>query len=96
LLTNRELRRILIGMHDYDRGLDLRTLEVVADVALDGLPAGCNLAYRLKPKTPGVWEMVLANPLTELAKGNLTVSVRDKHHNLARIERTFSVGQAKP
>ena len=89
--ANRKLTRILIGMHDYDSGLDLKTFEVVADVALDGLPAGNNLASRFKAKTPGVWEMVLATPLTELAKGKLTVSIRDKQGNLARIERTFSV-----
>ena len=34
----------------------------------------------------------LARRLTELPKGKLTVSVRDRQGNITRIERTLSVG----
>jgi hypothetical protein len=41
----------------------------------------------------GVWELALATPLTNLPKGKLTVSVKDRQGNTSRIERTFSVGK---
>ena len=91
--TNTELTRILVGMYDYDSGLDMSTFTVVADFAVDDIPAGSNLASRFKLKTQCVWEMKLARPLTALAKGKLTVSVRDKQGNLARIERRLSCGR---
>jgi hypothetical protein len=55
--------------------------------------AGENLAPRFKAKTPGVWELLLSRPLTELPKGKLIVSVQDRQGNITRIERTFSVGK---
>jgi hypothetical protein len=88
---NRELSRILIGMHDYSSGLDLKSFAVTADFALDGVPAGTNLAPRFRPVAQGVWELRLARPLSALERGRLTVSVRDHQGNLSRIERTFWV-----
>ena len=38
----------------------------------------------------------LAQPLKDLRRGKVTVSVKDKQGNVSRIERTFSVmGRAK-
>ena len=76
----------------YDTGLDVNSLQVVADFSLDGVAAGENLAAKLKPKSDGVWELAVGTPLAELAKGKLTVSVKDRQGNISRIERTFSVG----
>jgi hypothetical protein len=89
--ANAELPRILIGMHDYYSGLDLRTFAVTADFALDGEPAGTNLAPRFRPVAQGVWELRLSRPLVTLERGRLTVSVRDNQGNVSRIERTFTV-----
>jgi hypothetical protein len=89
---NAEVSRILVGMHDYDTGLDLDSFTVTADFALDGTPAGTNLAAQFRPKSQGVWELRLNRPVTELARGRLTVSVQDRQGNLTRVERTFSVG----
>jgi hypothetical protein len=88
---NPPLTRILVGMHDYYTGLDMGSFEVVADFVMDGVPAGQNLAPKFTGKTPGVWELTLSKPLTELPKGRLTVSVKDRQGNLTRIERTFAV-----
>ena len=63
---------------------------------LDGKAAGQNLASKFKEKSPGVWELALARPVTALAKGKLTVSVKDRQGNVTRIERTFSVAAARP
>lgn len=90
---NAELSRVLIGMHDYYTGLDMKSFSVSADFALDGLPAGEDLAARFKRKSPGVWEMVLDRPIRELEQGKLIVSVRDHEGNVNRLERTITVGR---
>ena len=89
--VNSPLTRILLGMHDYDTGLDMKSFRVEADFALDGVKAGENLAPRFKAKTPGVWELPLSRPLREVPKGKLIVSVQDRQGNITRIERIFSV-----
>jgi hypothetical protein len=92
--VNETLTRILVGMHDYATGLDLDSLQVTADFALAGVEPGQNLAKLFKANADGVWELALAAPLKELAKGKLTVSVKDKQGNTSKIERTFSVAPA--
>lgn len=49
------------------------------------------LPPKFKSKSPGVWELTLSKPLGALAKGKLTVSVKDRQGNTTRIERTFQV-----
>jgi hypothetical protein len=90
--VNREpVRRLLVGMHDYDTGLDMDSFSVVADFPVHGVAAGENLAARFKRVTQGVWELRLAKPITVLLSGSLTVSVKDRQGNTSRIERSFSV-----
>jgi hypothetical protein len=91
--ANESLSRIIVGVHDYNTGLDADSFRVVADFPVDDTEAGKDLAARFKPKAPGVWELALAKPITELPRGKLTVSVKDRQGNLSRIERTFSVGK---
>jgi hypothetical protein len=90
--ANESLPRLLIGMHDYDSGIDPASLRVVADFDIDGVKAGENLASKFTTTTPGVWEWKPKQPPTRLAAGKLTVSVRDRQGNQTQIERTFSVG----
>jgi hypothetical protein len=78
-------------MHDHETGLDLTSFRVVADFPLCGAAAGRDLAPRFKPRSPGVWELTLPEPLTRLPRGKLTVSVKDRQGNITRIERTFAV-----
>ena len=90
--ANAPLSRILVGMHDYDTGLDADSFRVVADFAIDGVKAGENLAAKFRAKEGGVWEMRWTRPLAALPRGRLEVSVMDRQGNTTRIERTFSVG----
>jgi hypothetical protein len=90
--TNAPLSRILIGMYDYGSGLDLASFEVLADFAVNGVPAGQNLAPRFKSIGFGIYELVLSAPL-RVERGKLSVSVRDKQGNVTRIDRTFSAGK---
>ena len=90
--ANDPVTRILVGMHDYNTGLDVESFSVTADFPLDGVVAGENLAKKFKALPDGRWELQLARPVTELPKGKLTVSVKDRQGNTTRVERTFSVG----
>lgn len=89
--VNPPLKRILIGMHDYDSGLDPKSFEVTADFSLNGRDAGVNLARDFQSTGDGVWELKVATPLASLANGRITVSVRDRQGNTSKIVRTFSV-----
>jgi hypothetical protein len=91
--ANAELSRILVGMHDYYTGLDLPSFTVTADFAVRGAATGENLAAKFRARAPGVWELRLTRPITELPRGKLIVSVKDRQGNVSRIERTFSVGR---
>jgi hypothetical protein len=91
--ANAPITRLLIGMHDYYTGLDFKTFSVVADFPIDGIPAGRNLAAEFEKKTQGVWELRLDTPITELPRGTVVVSVRDRQGNMARLERTFAVAK---
>ena len=78
-------------MHDYYSGLDMASFSVTADFEIDEAAAGEKLAGRFKQTADGVWQWKLSAPLASLGKGTLTVSVKDRQGNIARVERTFSV-----
>ena len=88
------LTRILVGMADAYTGLDTESFQVVADFAIDGVAAGQDLAAKFQPLPDNRWELKLGTPIASLAKGKLTVSVKDRQGNLSRIERAFSVADA--
>jgi hypothetical protein len=91
--ANESLTRLVVGMHDYFSGLDVDSFRVSADFAFDGTAAGEDLAGKFRLVSQGVWELKLSRPLTSLAKGKINVSVKDRQGNVARVERTFSVGK---
>jgi hypothetical protein len=89
--ANESLTRILVGMHDYDSGLDMQTFIVKTDFPVDGAAAGENLAPRFRSVNPGVWEYRLKTPVMNLPAGTVTVSVRDRQGNRTQIVRTLRV-----
>jgi hypothetical protein len=90
---NASLTRLVVGACDYYSGLDDKSLSIVADFAIDGIPAGRELASHFAPASDGVWQWKLAAPVPAMPKGMLRVSVKDKAGNVTRIERTFSIPQ---
>ena len=90
--ANAALDRILIGTHDYYTGLDLDSFVVTANFAVNGTPAGENLAAKFAKKTPGVWELRLEKPIRSLPRATLEVAIKDREGNVTRIDRVFSVG----
>lgn len=89
--ANSHFDRILIGMHDYNTGLDMDSVSLTADFPIAGQQPGSNLADRMQPSSPGVWELKLDKPITSLARGTIKVSVKDRQGNITSIERTFSI-----
>jgi hypothetical protein len=87
--ANAPLTRILVGMHDYYTGLDMKSFTATADFAIDGVMPGENLAPRFKTTSQGVWEYRLTTPIKTLDRGVLTISVRDHGGNVTRIVRTI-------
>lgn len=85
------LTRILVGMYDYYTGLDMDSFAVVADFPVDGVPAGENLSTKFKALPDNRWELTLARPITDLPRGKLSVSIKDRQGNVTRIERSFSI-----
>ena len=90
--VNESLTRLLVGMHDYDTGLDMASFTVTADFPIDDVPAGQNLAAKFKPKTPGVWELTLNKPVVQLPRGKLIVAVLPVR---LRERRAFAVNAAR-
>jgi hypothetical protein len=86
--------RFLVGMHDYDSGLDMDTFTFTADIGVDGNKAGTNLAPLFKKVSQGVWgydtDFWTSN---KIYTATVTVSVRDRQGNETRIVRTMSIGK---
>jgi hypothetical protein len=91
--SNPPLKRILLGMYDY-RGLDRDSLQVIANMAVDGVEPGQNLASKFRTVSSGVFELALSSPLA-VERGKLTVSIRDRQGNETRIERSFSASDPR-
>ena len=92
-----KLDRILIGMHDYGTGLDLKTFKVTADFAIHTakgkVKAGENLCLSFQSIAAGVWGLRLASPPDPVTQATLQVEVRDYQGNTTRIKRTFSLSR---
>jgi hypothetical protein len=89
--ANKQLRRIRVGFADLGSGIDAKSFSVSADFAIDGAPAGQNLANKFQSIGQGIWEYLIQQPLGKLPHGTLTVSIADRQGNVTRLERTFRV-----
>jgi len=90
---NAPVSRLLVGMHDYNSGLDMDTFRVTANVEIAGVPAGENLAGKFARLPDSRWELKLDKPLPRAAELVLKVSVQDKAGNGSRIERSLPAGK---
>jgi len=85
----RKISKLLVGMHDYDSGLDASSFRVTASCDIDGLAAGTNLAPHFQPKSPGVHQWQLQQPLVLTNAVTIDVSIKDRQGNTSRIVRTI-------
>jgi hypothetical protein len=88
---NAVVEKIVLGCYDYGSGLEVNSISVRADFAIDGAEPGTELASKFKPGAEGVWSYFLGEALRDLKSGVMTVSVKDQAGNITRIERSFSV-----
>jgi hypothetical protein len=92
-LNDAGLNEIRLGAFDYYSGLDRSSLSVQADFAINGRPAGSELAslFRETGANTYIWAMPVSPPISQLTAGTLSVKVKDRAGNWTTVERTFQV-----
>lgn len=85
------LTAIEFGIADAYTGIDRASLDVRADFAVNGRPAGSQLADLVQDLGDGRQRLALVAPLPALARGVLSVSVADLQGNRQRVDRVFSL-----
>jgi len=90
------LTKLVVGLSDTGSGVDLTKLSVTADFPVDGSPPGTELSPILVTQGDGRLSYTLKNPISSLARGNLTVKAADRSGNQTQIVRTFSVSASVP
>lgn len=86
------LNAIRFGLADANSGIDLSTLHVSADFAVNGRAAGAELADLAQTAGEDIWTIALSPPLTEGFNRHVHVSVQDMQGNVTRVARAFFVG----
>jgi hypothetical protein len=89
--ANSTLDAIIIGMHDYDSGLDLDSFSVKADFQIDDFEPGMELASHFVELSQGVQWLKFGSEIRSLKLGRIVVTIRDRQGNVSRIERLVTV-----
>ena len=85
------LQLIQIGAFDYYSGLDMPSLSARTNFELNGKQAGSELASSFVQTGDHIWTMYLSPAITDLRRGEITVSIKDKQGNITKIVRSFSI-----
>ena len=85
------LALLRLGAADAHSGVDWSTLSITASFAVNGRPAGAELADLSATAGDGIRTLTLSQPLSALADGMLHVAVADVQGNISRVARHFSV-----
>ncbi|MAG92969.1 MAG: hypothetical protein CMJ48_04380 [Planctomycetaceae bacterium] len=94
--ANPKLSRVLIGMHDYLSGVDLDSFVVTTDFQVNGMPAGENLAPHFRQMQQDIYQLLLTQPIESPGGKLISISIKDRQGNIARIDRTFFVAGEAP
>lgn len=89
--ANTSLHSIIVGMHDYDSGLDLESFSVTASFEIDGHKPGTELAPHFKDLSDGVKWLKFQQPIRQLDEGRIVVTIQDRQGNQTRIDRTVHI-----
>jgi hypothetical protein len=87
---------IRIGMFDAYSGIDRSSLSVTTNFAVNGNPAGAELAAGFSETDQSVWTLPLTTPVTSTTNGHIVVRVKDNSGNYTTIDRWFSIGASGP
>ncbi len=74
-------------------GIATGTLSIKADIAINGRAPNTELVDLAQTAGEGIYTIVLAPPLTNVANAHLFASVADQQGNITRVDLEFSVGQ---
>jgi hypothetical protein len=86
------VKQIRFGAFDNTSGLDRTSISVKADFAINGKPAGTELAADFIETADHVWTLKLAKPIAFAGASKIIVTVKDLAGNQTTAGRTFSVG----
>lgn len=89
--TVRDLGYLEFVAHDYYSGLNMGSLVVTTDFTVNGKPPGTNLGPDFVEADQGRFRLTLAEPITELADGTVTVKIADNAGNFVTQETLFHV-----
>lgn len=87
-LNTTPVTAIRVGVADAHSGIAADSLSITADFSVLGQPPGAELSRLSRQVADGVFEVPLVP--ASLARGVITVSVRDNQGNVSRVVRTFS------
>src|SRR4029450_6015137 len=87
---------IRIGMFDAYSGINISSLSVTTNFAVNGKAAGAELASGFTQTDPSVWALTLSSPLSSLSGGHVVVKVKDNAGNISTVDRWFSIGSSGP
>ena len=82
---------IRIGLHDFNTGLDMASFSVIVDFAINGQPAGTELAGLFAETGDHIWTYTLQNAISQLNAGEITVRITDNQGNTTSQKRYFSI-----
>ena len=90
--ANSPLTEIRFGLADANSGIDLSTLHVSADFAVNGRAAGAELSDLAQDAGEDIWTIALSPPLADGFNRHVYVSVEDVQGNVTRVARAFFIG----
>lgn len=85
------LTELRFGFADAYSGIDDSSLDVRADIAINGRPAGSQLADLAENLGDGRHRITLTPPLATLARAVLNVGIADQQGNRESLRRVFSI-----
>ncbi|MCA9175731.1 MAG: hypothetical protein KDB14_14700 [Planctomycetales bacterium] len=84
---------ILIGVHDYDSGVELSTLEMTANFQVNQWEPGANLARHFRDLGDGRYQLPIDSmqwPVDAEARPTIRIRVRDRQGNWTTLERALA------
>ena len=85
------IEELRFAFADNHSGIDLPSLSVTADFAINGRAAGAELADLAVPLGDGRYAIALSTAITQASDRHLRVAIRDQQGNITRVNQAFRV-----
>ena len=90
------LTALVVGVADANSGIKAGSLSIKADLAINGRPAGSELADLAQVTGDGIYRINLTTGLNNVSAAHLYAQVADNQGNITRVDQRFSVGEGGP